>query len=61
MEYYQALGDPKGTLLIRYFMTEDEEVRAKALPGVQHVMNSLVITPVAVANEASFLLTNPGT
>ncbi len=43
MEYYQALGDPKGTLLMRYFMTEDEEVRAKALPEVQHMMNSLVI------------------
>jgi hypothetical protein len=43
MGYYQALGDQKGTLLIRYFMTEDEEVRAKALPQVQHVMNSLVI------------------
>ena len=44
MEYYQALGDPKGTLLMRYFMTDDKEVRAKALPEVQHMMNSLVIT-----------------
>jgi hypothetical protein len=43
MEYYQALGDPKGTLLMRYFVIEDEEVRAKALPEVQHMMNSLVI------------------
>jgi hypothetical protein len=43
MEYYQAIGDPKGTLLMRYFVTEDEEVRAKALPEVQHAMENLVI------------------
>jgi hypothetical protein len=48
MEYYQALGDPKGTLLMRYFVIEDEEVRAKALPEVQHMMNSLVIILVMV-------------
>ena len=42
MEYYQAIGDPKGTLLMRYFVTEDEEVRAKALPEVQHAMENLV-------------------
>jgi hypothetical protein len=51
MEYYQALGDPKGTLLMRYFMTEDEEVRAKALPELQHMMNSLVIVLVMVLKK----------
>ena len=53
MEYYQALEDPRGDLLVRYFMIEDEEVRAKALPEVQHWMNSLVITPAIVLNEAA--------
>jgi len=43
MGYYQAIGDQKGTLLMRYFMTEGEGVRANALPQVQHVMNSLVV------------------
>lgn len=42
MEYYQAIEDPKGTLLMRYFVTEDQEVRAKTLPEVQHAMENLV-------------------
>jgi hypothetical protein len=44
MGYYQAIGDPRGTLIMRYFMSEDEEVRAKALPEVQYLLNTLVIT-----------------
>jgi hypothetical protein len=32
MEYYQTLGDPKGTCIVDYFMSDDEEVKAKALP-----------------------------
>ncbi|KAN0099370.1 beta-lactamase/transpeptidase-like protein [Hyaloscypha variabilis] len=52
MGYYQAIGDPKGTLLMRYFVTEDEEVRAKALPEVQHAMENLSLEP---------LLFEPGT
>jgi hypothetical protein len=70
MEYYQAIGDPRGTALIRYFMTEDEEVRANALPQVQHFMNSLVVTPsfLLIMNpsidkyqEVEPLLFEPGT
>jgi hypothetical protein len=55
MEYYQAIGDPKGTLLMRYFVTEDEEVRAKALPEVQHAMENLVIQSSAWPDRAPVL------
>jgi hypothetical protein len=54
MEYYGALGDPKGDLLMRYFMTEDEDVKAKALPEIRQVMNSLVSDPsILTADEAT--------
>ena len=53
MGYYQAIGDSRGTLLMRYFMSEDEDVRAKALPEVQHVMNSLVTSPFLMVSQAS--------
>jgi hypothetical protein len=55
MEYYQALGDPKGTLLMRYFVIEDEEVRAKALPEVQNMMDSLVIILLMVLYKGSLI------
>lgn len=51
MEYYQVIGDPRGTVLIRYFMTEDEEVRANALPEIQHGMDSLVRLPAFLVTE----------
>jgi hypothetical protein len=45
MKYYGVLGDPKSTILMRYFMTGDEDVKSNALPEAQQVINSLVISP----------------
>ena len=42
MEYYNALGNKKGTLIMRYFMSEDLEIRAEALGEVREVMGSVV-------------------
>jgi hypothetical protein len=60
MEYYRALGDPRGDLLVRYFMIEDEKVRAKALPEVQNWMNNLVISPAMWSTKQYVILTIPG-
>lgn len=52
MKYYSALGDKKGTLLMRYFMSEDAEVKGPALEEVREAMGTLVVEP---------LLFEPGT
>jgi hypothetical protein len=52
MGYYQAIGDSRGTLLMRYFMSSSSDMRAKALPEVQHVMNSLVTSPFLMVSQA---------
>jgi hypothetical protein len=42
MMYYQAIDDPRGTLIIRYFMNEDPDMRAQALEEIRSVMGALV-------------------
>lgn len=56
MEYYQALEDPKGTLLMRYFMSDDDEVKAKAFHEIQHAMDSLVSRYIITCNETAYIL-----
>ena len=40
--YYRSLGDERGTLMQRYFFTDDPVVKAKALEEVRVVMGTLV-------------------
>jgi hypothetical protein len=56
MGYYQAIGDPRGTLLMRYFAAEDEAAREKALPEVQNVMTTLVISTILFVLHDPFVI-----
>jgi hypothetical protein len=42
MEYYGAIGDDRATLIPRYFMSDDPEVKANALGGIREIMGCLV-------------------
>jgi len=42
MKYYVALGDDKGTLIPRYFMSNDATLKKKALGEIHEIMGSLV-------------------
>ena len=42
MQYYNAIGNSKGTIIMRYFMSDDPEVKAKALSEVREIMGTLV-------------------
>jgi len=56
MGYYQALGDPKGTLLMRYFMSDNEDVKAKAFPEIQCAIDSLVSRCIRRKNDTIYIL-----
>lgn len=45
MKYYQAMGDEKATLIPRYFMSDDPEVKKGALEEILILMGSLVTPP----------------
>jgi hypothetical protein len=40
--YYTATGNEMGTLIMRYFMSDDPETKAKALGDLQEGMGELV-------------------
>jgi hypothetical protein len=42
MEYYRAIGNDKATLIPRYFMTDDPEIKANAFEEIKGIMGSLV-------------------
>ena len=42
MEYYGAIGDDRAILIQRYFMSDDPEVKAKALGEILEIMGKLV-------------------
>ena len=42
MEYFGAIGDDRATLIQRYFMNDDPEVKAKALGEILEIMGKLV-------------------
>lgn len=42
MDYYKAIGDSKGTLLYRYFISDDPTVRAEALEEIRQGMGNIV-------------------
>ena len=43
MKYYARIGHARVTIIARYFMSNDKEVRKGALPHVLEVMGSLVL------------------
>jgi hypothetical protein len=49
--YYAAIGDPKATVLRRYFRSENETEKEEALVEIQELMQTLVrilqITPLS--------------
>lgn len=42
MKYYESIRHIRATLISRYFVSEDEEVRSGALEDVREAMGSLV-------------------
>lgn len=42
MKYYELIGHVRATLISRYFMSGDQEVRSEALEDVREAMGSLV-------------------
>lgn len=42
MEYYGAIGNDRATLIQRYFMTDDPDVKKQALGEVRKVLGTLV-------------------
>jgi len=42
MKYYGAIGHARATIMPRYFMSDDENVRKEALEDVLEAMGSLV-------------------
>ena len=42
MEYYNSLGNSRGSLIMRYFRSDDPEVKAKALGEIRGSMDILV-------------------
>ena len=42
MEYYRAIGNDKATLIPRYFMTDDPEIKENAFEEIKDIMGSLV-------------------
>jgi hypothetical protein len=47
MEYYKAIGNDRGTLIFRYFLSNDPKVKAKALEEVREALGSLVCYPLS--------------
>ena len=42
MKYYSAIGHVRATIIPRYFMSDDDDVRRGALPDVLEAMGTLV-------------------
>jgi hypothetical protein len=59
--YYAAIGDPKATVLRRYFRSENETEKEEALVEIQELMQTLVrileITPSQIPSPIQNQLT----
>ena len=54
MEYYGAIGNSKATLIPRYFMAGNPEVKANALREIRQVMGCLVGCPLPHFHGSSY-------
>jgi hypothetical protein len=52
MKYYVSLGHVRGTLIARYFLSEDEEIRKGALDDCRNALGSLVLFQILIYQTA---------